>query len=131
MRKLLQFSGLLLLLMAFLSSCNKEGVDPAAIFYGKWKTSYNDTIEFSRVGGKNMIRYDITMNPAMQNDALYEYTYRDNKLGIKNGLTGLYDFYVFQSFRWLEAGKSFEVQGVEWFPYISSTLTYFTFTRIP
>ena len=61
----------------------------------------------------------------------HEYNYQDIKLGLKNGLNGPNGFHILQSFRWLQRARQFEVQGVEWFLFISSTQTYFTFTKIP
>jgi len=105
-------------------SCNKDKeVDQ---FFGKWQTSYGDIIEFSK---SRTLTYDITMNPSMPMRKSYPYTYRNNKLGVKNGFNGN-DFYFFQSFRWIQQGKSFEIQGIHWFSFMSSTLTYFTFTKI-
>jgi hypothetical protein len=112
-------------------SCKKEQNDDAELFYGSWKTSYNDTIVFFRNNGKNMLQYDVSLNPAMPSTSTYEYACLANKLGIKNGLSGPGNFHFLQSFLWLEKGKSFRVQGVEWFAFISSTQTYFTFTKIP
>ncbi len=59
-----------------------------------------------------------------------EYTYKDNKLGLKDGLNGD-DFHFFQSFKWIQKGSVFEIQGIQWFMFLSSTTTYFTFTKIP
>jgi hypothetical protein len=74
------------------------------------------------------------MNPTLPNRASFQYAYKDNKLGIKDGFvspasfSGGYRF--FQSFKWLDEGRLFEIQGVEWFLFMSSTTTYFTFTKI-
>ena len=77
------------------------------------------------------MNYDLSMNPGLPANTYFEYTYSNNKLGIKDGLGGPIGFHYLQSFRWLEEGRSFEIQGVEWFPFISSTATYFTLTKIP
>ncbi|HEY6502492.1 MAG TPA: hypothetical protein VIZ28_00835 [Chitinophagaceae bacterium] len=130
MQKKSFLTGLLFLLAFSFFSCSKEGDTTVGTFYGNWKTSYGDTIIFARVNGKNMVNYDQSMNPAMPMNGNFEYTYRQDKLGIKDGLSGLASFRFYQTFRWLEEGRSFEVQGVEWFPFISSTGTWFTFTKI-
>lgn len=124
----------LLALAAFsliLSSCKKEDSDSIALFYGKWSTSYSDTIEFFQNGSNNIIRYDKSLNPTMPVTTDEEYTYRDNKLGIKNGYDRPGGFTFLKSFSWIERGRSFRVQAVEWFNFISSTTTWFTFTKIP
>jgi hypothetical protein len=115
----------------FFFSCSKENNNDISQFYGSWKTSYGDTIVFSRTGNKNMLEYDYSLNTALPTKTNKEYTFRNNKLGIKNALPVSNNYTFLQSFRWLQQGQSFEVQGVEWFPFISSTLTYFTFKKIP
>lgn len=77
------------------------------------------------------MRYDLTMNPAMPMRVEQEYAYRNGKLGVKTGLTGLADYRFFQTFRWINPGTEFEIQGVEWFPFLSSTSTYFTYKKLP
>jgi len=109
-------------------SCQKEDASPGNSFYGQWKTSYGDTISFSRENGKNILTYNQSMNPNLQVDLKKEFTYRDNKLGILDGLNGN-DFRMLQTFKWNRQGRSFEVQGVEWFLFVNSTNTYFTFTK--
>ncbi len=114
-----------------LCSCNKNDSDNNALFYGKWKTSYGDTILFSNEGSKDMLRYNVSYSPAVPGSGHYEFTYRNNKLGMKDELSTLGRFRFLQSFRWLETARSFEVQGIEWFTFMSSTATYFTITKIP
>jgi len=109
-------------------SCNKD--HEISQFYGKWQTSYGDVVEFSRSNSEDIITYNATMNLSMPMRKSYPYTYRNNKLGIKNGLNGPNNYYFFQSFRWIQQNKSFEIQGIQWFSFISSTQTYFTFTKM-
>ena len=130
MNRRITMPGIIVLMVVLFFSCEKNKETSASTFYGKWKASYGDTIEFFYSGGKNVLYYDQSMSPAVLLPAAYEYTYRNGKLGVKDGLSGLADFRIYQSFRWIQEGQSFEVQGVEWFPFISSTLTYFTFTRL-
>jgi hypothetical protein len=111
-------------------SCNKEKQEDINQFYGKWKASYNDTIEFFRSGNINIVRYDKSMSPSVPDPPDNEYTFKNNKLGIKNGLNGPDQFYFLDSFKWIEKGKKFEVQGIDWFLFLSSTQVYFTFTKI-
>jgi hypothetical protein len=115
----------------FLSSCKKEKNNESSLFYGKWKTSYNDTIVFSSPGGRNLLTYNMSMNPLLPSTSSYEYTAPVDKLAKKDWRNAAGDFIFFQSFRWIQKGFVFEVQGVEWFPFMSSTLPYFTFTKIP
>jgi hypothetical protein len=109
--------------------CTKKDNTGAGQFYGRWKTSYGDTVVFSKKNGKNILKYDRTMNPAMPMTTDHEYTYQADKLGLRDGFAGN-DFHFFQTFAWVQPGHSFQVQGVEWFLFLSSTGTVFTFTRI-
>ncbi|MEI9945919.1 MAG: hypothetical protein WDN26_17070 [Chitinophagaceae bacterium] len=121
-----------LALVFSLSLCTKENQTSASTFYGHWKTSYGDTITFSRENGKNIVEYDQSMSPSVPRTDKYEYTFKDGKLAIKDGMMGTPDdFRIYRTFAWIEEGKSFTIQGLEWFAFISSTITYFTFTKIP
>jgi hypothetical protein len=132
MRKHILLAGCYFLIAISIFSCKKEKGTGTESFLGKWKTSYGDTILFARVNGKNMITYDRSMNPSMPLTSDYEYAYQNNKLGIKDGIASIPGgFRFFQSFKWLDRGRSFEIQGVEWFLFLSSSGTYFTFTKIP
>ena len=120
---------ILLLFNAAFASCRKDSTDTPEIFYGNWKTSYGDTINFSLNNGTNTILYNNSMNPAMPQRISHEFTYRDNKLGIKDGFNGS-DFHFFQSFKWVQPGQSYTIQGVDWFNFVNSSSTVFTFTKI-
>ncbi|MBC7948752.1 MAG: hypothetical protein H7Y42_12765 [Chitinophagaceae bacterium] len=116
-------------LITLLISCDKDEKAPSP-FNGKWKASYNDTIEFSRISGRDVLIWDVSMNPTLPGTTQNEYTYQFGKLAIKDGLWGP-GFRTLQTFSWIQEGQSFTVQGVEWFAFMSSTSTWFTFTRIP
>jgi hypothetical protein len=132
MKKRLQYTLIFLSITSTVFfSCGKENYDEAGLFYGRWETNYGDTVMFSKPGRKNMLNYDASLNPAFAPRVNHEFTFINNKLGLKNGRNSNGSFYFFQSFRWLQQGWQFEVQGVDWFPFISSTQTYFTFTKIP
>lgn len=120
-----------LIVLTFLFSCKKDKNETNAVtFYGKWKTSYGDTVTFTRVNGKNVIRYDASMNPGLPMQTTEEYTYRNNKLGIRSSFSSIGDFRMMNTFQWIDEGRSFKIQGVEWFVFMSSTATWFTFTKI-
>jgi hypothetical protein len=110
-------------------SCSKDSEFVPEYFYGKWKTSYGDTIIFWQKNGTNTITYNYSMNPLMPTRGDHEFAYRNGKLGTK--LLPTTDFNFFSSFRWVQQGQSFEVQGTEWFSFVSSMGTYFTFTKLP
>lgn len=106
-RQYLLYFLLLTGMIIFSVSCKKDNAVGERSFYGKWESSYGDTITFSKENGKNIIGYNNSMTPLLPMSLKYEYTYRNDKLGIKDGLSGLGDFRVFQSFAWIQAGKSY------------------------
>lgn len=112
--------------LSVLFACKKDAVVDRDPFIGQWTTSYGDTIEFAKQNGKNVLLYDESLNPAMSITTAREFRYKDSKLEIIRGS----EFYRLQSFKWNEVGKSFEIQGIEWFQFMSSTTTFFTFTKI-
>lgn len=128
------------LLIALSFSCKKNSDSNSTgsntLFYGKWKTSYNDTIEFTHENGKDYVTYDESMNPSMPFTTKRKFRYSLGKLHIEMP-TGWPapgvdpNYRKLDSFNWTVPGQSFTIQGVEWFLFISSTTTYFTFTRIP
>jgi hypothetical protein len=120
-----------IVLPIILFSCTKEDEVDTSLFYGSWKTSYGDTIVFSRTGNKNMLNYDVSMNPAFAPRANNEFTYNDDKLGLKDGFGGSGSFRFFDSFRWIQKGSIFEIEQIQWFTFVSSMRTYFIFTKIP
>ena len=115
--------------MTAILSCNRDSLSDQDILYGQWQTSYGDTITFARENSKDILTYDMSMNRAMPHTTKNEFTYRDNKLGIKDGFNGN-DFRFFESFAWDRRGRSFTVRGAEWFMFVNSANTYFTFTRL-
>lgn len=135
-----QFSLLLAtaLLTALSFSCkkNNDSTGTNTLFYGKWKTSYNDTIEFTHENGKDYVIYDESMSPAVPFNARKQFRYSMGKLDIEMppgypGIGMFPGYRTLNSFTWNNPGQSFTIQGVEWFMFLSSTTTYFTFTKIP
>lgn len=125
------------LLTTFFFSCKKstDSNGSNTLFYGKWKTSYNDTIEFIHENGKDYVIYDESMSPAVPFNSKKQFRYSLGKLHIEMPTgwpaPGVVDFRKLDSFNWIITGQSFGVQGVEWFLFMSSSSTYFTFTKIP
>lgn len=112
-----------------LLSCNKDNTGENNSLYGKWKTSYGDTITFAKENSNDILIYDASLNPVLPVDTKTDFRYVNGKLEIKR-YPGFDDFYRLETFKWKTEGQSFEVQGLEWFMFISSTTTYFTFTKI-
>jgi len=110
-------------------SCAKDSQADKSDLYGQWKTSYGDTITFARENGLDILTYDMSLNNSMPAATKKEFSYQSNKLGLKDGFNGN-DFHFLQTFTWNQRGRSFTIQGIEWFMFLNSTTTYFTFTKI-
>jgi len=121
---------LLIATIVTLISCAKDH-QPAAdrLLHGSWKTSYGDTITFSKENGKDILTYNMSLNPVRPMRTKKEYSFRNDKLSLNEG-PGATDFRTINTFNWKKRGRLFEVQGIEWFMFLSSAGTYFTFTKI-
>jgi hypothetical protein len=106
---------------------NQPAADPS--LYGSWKTSYGDTITFSKENGKDILTYNMSLNAVLPVHTKKAYSFQNDKLSIHDGPSAT-DFRTINTFKWQEKGRSFEVQGIEWFMFLSSTATWFTFTKI-
>ncbi|HEX2630258.1 MAG TPA: hypothetical protein VHM26_14625, partial [Chitinophagaceae bacterium] len=73
----------LLIALSFSCKKNSDSQGSNTLFYGKWKTSYNDTIEFTHENGKDYVIYDESMNPSMPTDTKSEFRYEWEKLHIR------------------------------------------------
>jgi hypothetical protein len=127
-KRFLYFVSISLLFIFF--GCKKQSLTGADQLYGNWKTSYGDTIRFSKQGHKDVITYDMSMNPTMPLRTTKEYSFENNRFGIKDGMAGPVNFRYFDTFTWVSPGEQFQVLGMEWFMFISSSTTVFTFTKI-
>ena len=90
-----------------------------------------ENIIYVQINGKNILSYNVSLNASLPSHTQKEFIYRNKKLGLKTGVNVPGNFSFLETFKWHQTGKSFEVQGIEWFPFLSSTLTYYTFTKIP
>jgi len=122
---------LLLASIVFLVSCDKDqDGDNPSVFYGAWKTSYGDTIVFLQQDNKNIVRYNASMNPSMPMHHAHEYNYNNGKFYINRTPADASGLQELTSFQWLDRGRSFQLQGMQWFMFLASTQTQFTFTKI-
>jgi hypothetical protein len=114
------------------SSCKKDSTRPEAIFYGKWKTSYGDTITFEHKDGKNIVYdfpdYSATSVGGIQTK-VRRFAYANGKLQL-NDLPDINNqFRSLNSFEWVQPGTVFTVITIDWFVFMSA-LYKFTFTKI-
>jgi hypothetical protein len=126
----LLFACLIVLLIS--SGCRKDrAIKNDSALYGIWVkgTTVGDTLEFFHRNGRNILRYDLSFNAALPAKKETEYIFRDGKLGIQlYSASG--NFNTIESFKWKQSGEEFEIQGIELFPFMSSTLVYFTYRKI-
>lgn len=116
-------------LISFSCSKDKSGRD---ILLGKWKSSYGDTISFYKENGKNIVHYKVASyspGPVPVGD-FHEYSYENERLSIKDNAGSSEPFRELTTFTWTDKGNVFTVQGVQWFMFMSATITYFKFTKI-
>jgi hypothetical protein len=113
-----------------LASCSKDkNPSGASLFYGKWKSNAGDTITFSQKNGENVFTYGSFNLPSLPSEV--GFSYQNNKLGLKDDLANPSRLRALETFKWIQQGTSFEVQGADMYLFMSSTSTYFTFTKIP
>ena len=113
-------------------SCRKNNTaDNEAVLYGTWVNTSNpgDTLHFINSNNKNMLRYNVSLNAVHPAYEESEYSYADGKLSVAVFGAGAI-LHSINSFTWKQPGQSFEVQGIQLFMIMSSSSTYFTYTRI-
>lgn len=111
-------------------SCKKNNDDNPEIFYGKWKTSYGDTVRFYHENGKDLLYNDHGGSPAPPADPVREYFYKQGRLSVKEAMGTGTIVRPLPSFKWLNEGKEFTMQAGDWFLYISTIGAVYTFTKI-
>lgn len=111
-------------------SCTKGDINNLGHsgFYGQWESSYGDTLRFYRANGRNQLEYRMSLN-TMAARTVCEFLYKEGRLGLKHA--GNPEIQWFQTFSWVDSNRVFEIQGWEWFPFLSSTSTRFRFHRLP
>jgi hypothetical protein len=131
MKKSLLYITIICLLLTA-ASCTKDDVDVIPDYlYGSWKITNGDTVTFSQINGKYIATANLAYLPTRKRED-YEFTYRHEKLGIKNYPPFFRQDYVFfDSFEWIQPGQSFKIRKMQWFILSSDTDSYYTFTKIP
>jgi hypothetical protein len=115
-----------------MASCKKGQEMENLLLTGTWikGTNAGDTLYFTKTNGKNVLRYNASFNPAAPAVTEIEYNYQNSKLSLRNFMATQDNFYILQSFSWKQEGKEFEVLGYELFPFMSSTQTRFTYSKV-
>lgn len=133
---MLQFITRLLLIgfvvLAF-SYCGKNSSSDDALLYGKWATegSPYDTMYFFKRAGRSLVYYRFSFNPSMATYTESEYRFRDGKLDIGyTNQSGGTSFFTYSTFKWVQVGKKFELNGNQRFPILSSIQPNYIYTKI-
>jgi hypothetical protein len=127
--KNLFFSAAIIIAFTAISSCSKnENPADISLFYGRWKSDVGDTITFSQRNGENIFSYSTLTLPSIPSEV--EFSYRNNKLRLKDDVTILNKFRTLETFTWVQQGASFQVLGADIYRFMSSTSTYFTFIKM-
>lgn len=110
--------------------CHKNNSDPPNLLYGKWSKGINwgDTLFFYQKDGRNKLLYQVSFNPAFPAPAETDYSYANDKLEI--GLFRGGALKPIESFKWIQYGQEFEIQGLELYSFMSSTQVYFRYHRL-
>lgn len=115
------------------AACDKDsGKNEEATFYGTWVKGSNtgDTLYFYRKNGQDFMRSNQSFNPNMYAPTEHPYKYESGKLFIAYPYSPL-AYETVKSFSWKTPGSQFEINGFELYMFMSSTMTKFTFTKIP
>ena len=110
-------------------SCSKNKTSDVSLFYGRWKSTIGDTITFFQRSGQNLC--DAGAGSPGPDFHEIEFSYSNSKLKFKDGAADPGRFRTLQTFKWIQYGTSFEVDGNDFYFYISSIPGTVTFTKIP
>jgi hypothetical protein len=113
------------------TACSKNNGDNESILYGTWVKGIQagDTLWFMKKAGKNIMRSNQSFNPGLTVYTEEEYSFKNGKLArvLQAPSSALSQL---DSFTWKRQGKEFEILGYQLFPFMSSTVTRFTYTKI-
>lgn len=113
-----------------IAACTKDkSASDESLFYGKWESNVGDTIIFLQREGRNIFQYGTFNLPSVPREV--GFSYENNKLALKNDMSNPEKLQMLNSFKWVHNRTTFEVQGVDMYSFMSSTSTWFSFTKIP
>jgi hypothetical protein len=124
----------LLLFTAFASvlvSCKKE-IRDEKLLQGIWAkgTSAGDTLVFMKANDRNILRYNLSFNPAYPFYQDVEYKYESGRLSLMLYAPADQNFYTLHSFSWRQIGEVFEIRGSELFQILATTTVVFTYHKL-
>lgn len=124
---------LVLFVATMTTSCDKDATaDEETVLHGTWikGSQAGDTLRFYERGGRHYMLSNQSFNPNMYAPVETEYRFRNGQLALKYawGMTSQYQ--SISSFTWKVPTQEFEIQGMQLYMFMSSTLTKFTFHRV-
>jgi len=125
------FAYLSIVCMLLVAACSKSNSGNETIFYGTWVNSNapKDTLQFTRRDGKNILRTNQSFNTSLPNNQETEYSFINGKLAVY--VFGPNEaFNLVTSFAWIQEEKQFDILGFQLYPFMSSSTTHFTYTKI-
>jgi hypothetical protein len=117
------------------ASCDKDSdsTDEESILHGTWVKGNNagDTLVFYSRLGRHYLKSNQSFNPNMYAPVEREYGFRNGQLYLKYVWAGGSEKWPIDSFTWKVPGREFEIQGIQLYMFMSSTLAKFTFRKVP
>ena len=112
-------------------ACSKNSDGNESVLYGRWSKGTNvaDTLEFMNKGGKNILRFNGSFNPAVPATTEVEYSYKKGRLSVAVFGPGEAPREI-ESFTWKQQNKQFDILGFQLYIIMSSSTTHFTYTKI-
>ena len=113
----------------FICACTKSNNSSETFLYGTWVKGNNpgDTLLFMNENGRHIFQFPAALSSAMYGYTKRPYRYQQKKLYVQ--LASDIEFPL-SSFKWITEGKSFELQGNDLYPYMSSIAPKHVYTRV-
>jgi hypothetical protein len=122
----------ILIICFVITGCKKKYASDESILHGTWVKgpNFGDTLWFITRNNQHIMRQAMSFNPGLPVYVEKEYTYEDGRLSVRLNAQFIQDYIPITSFKWTNMGSEFSIQGIELYPFMSSTATVFTFHKI-
>jgi hypothetical protein len=122
----------ILIICFVITGCKKKYASDESILHGTWVkgANFGDTLWFITRNGQHIMRQAMSFNSGIPVYVEREYTYEDGRLSVRFNAQFIQDYTPITSFTWTNIGSEFNIQGIELYPFMSSTATVFTFHKI-
>jgi hypothetical protein len=116
------------------ASCDKDSDSPdeEAILHGMWirGAQGGDTLRFYERAGRHYMKSNQSFNPDHYAPVEREYGFQNGQLYLKYAWSGGSGKWPIDSFTWKVPGREFEVQAIQIYMFMSSTLAKFTYRKV-